>query len=831
MAVWMMCRANLKKKKSVAISMGILILLSTALFNVGVTFLTGIETFFDRENDRLNGPHYEVRFYGNEYKDEYLNFFLQDDRVQEAEAEDVILMDMSTLSQGGSLSITFRNLDTERNIKGYEIRHLADVEADRAVYIPAYMEAMGYGPGSTLTVTFKKQEYQFMVAGFVNTTWFGSSVSSLVDLYVPEAAYEKLYQQIGCGKLLAVRVNDPDQLDELRKEFKKNTSVNVEAASLNASVMETHLEEMRTANSMIITILSVILFAFSFIIVFVVMVVMRFRIANHIDAQLRNIGALGAIGYTGRQIQWSIALEFILIGLVGTVLGIGASYGLISLLGGLIVTSTGMPWGGEIHLGSALVSVAVIMGMILIASQTAAKKAAKIRPILALRGGLESHDFSKSYAPLDRTPGNLSLILGLKNIMFHKKMYLMVGMIVAGITFACGFAVVLYQNMGINDKVLIEMSGFEISNLLVYKAPHSDIKQLEEELMQVEGVRKTSMYEITGVTIDGESISAYVSDDFDNLEMVKAYQGDLPVYDNEVALTGVLAKRLGKNIGDTIRLEYLGVEAEYVITGFGQTMSNFGRQCYLNLEGIHRLNPTYEQESIQVYLEDGYDTDEMIRQMESQFDVLSPTYQTSVDQKTAARLKAEEKLANLISMYDVDSVQYALMQDGKIILSGDTSSYRIDRIENNEKLFVSNINSIAVAVGAVSLIILVGTMLIITLVFYIVIKSMIIRRKHEFGIYKAIGYTDRQLMEQVATSFLPVSVLGTAVGCVLSTLAINPISSRLFEQVGISQMNFVINPLVLIGLSGVLILFSFLISMTVAGKIRGISVYNLLTEE
>ena len=42
-----------------------------------------------------------------------------------------------------------------------------------------------------------------------------------------------------------------------------------------------------------------------------------------------------------------------------------------------------------------------------------------------------------------------------------------------------------------------------------------------------------------------------------------------------------------------------------------------------------------------------------------------------------------------------DSAQYALMADGEIVLSGDTNDYEIDRIENNRRLFVTNVDSIA----------------------------------------------------------------------------------------------------------------------------------------
>lgn len=78
MPVFMIAMANIRKKKGVAVSMGVLILLSVAIFNVGLTLLAGINHFYDMENDRLGGAHYMVRFTGNEYREEYLDFFLQD---------------------------------------------------------------------------------------------------------------------------------------------------------------------------------------------------------------------------------------------------------------------------------------------------------------------------------------------------------------------------------------------------------------------------------------------------------------------------------------------------------------------------------------------------------------------------------------------------------------------------------------------------------------------------------------------------------------------------------------------------------------------------------
>lgn len=832
--------------------MGILILLSSAMFNVGLTLLTGINQFYDRENDRLNGAHYIVRFNGNEYREDYLDFFKQDSRVEQAETEEVVMMDMSTLTGGGAISVNFHNMEQEKAIKGYTLEKSADVPEDEAVYVPMFFKEMGYKPGDTLELKYNKQSYDFKIAGYSQSTWFNSSVSSLVDLYMPREAYEKLYGTIGGGYMLFVRLHEPSELDNLRNDFKEQTDIKIEAIGMEVKVMETTVTEMKTGATMVVNILSAVLFAFSFLMVLISVIVMKFRISNHVETQMHNIGALKAIGYTGKQIKWSIALEFLLISLIGTLCGIVASYGIIHLLGGIIESSIGVSWNSGIHITYDAISGLVVMAIVLITAHSSAVKAARLHPIQALRGGMASHSFQKTYFPLEHIKGRLSAALGLKTVMYHKKLFLMVGAIFAGIAFACSFVLITYFNMGLSDSLVLKLTGYEISDIMVYAAPHADYDKLTAEIEGMEGIRKTTLYESSSTIIEGENITTYLSDDYEDLEMVEVYAGTFPQFDNEIVVTGVLAKEWNKNIGDTIEVSAAGGTAEYVICGLTQTMSNFGKQCLLSLEGILRINKTYKRRSIQVYLEPGVEIETMIRQMEQRFFVLSPSAPQELEAadnettaseatanqadakeraKAAAKRKAEEKITALLSAYNVDSAQYALMADGEIIISGDTTHYEIDKIENNRQLFVANVDSIATAAGMMAVMILAGTAAMITLVLYMVIKSMLVRQKRDFGICKALGYTDRQLMEQIAISFLPSSVLGTITGCVFASLTVNHLSSILFEQLGISKLSLAVNPWVLVLLGIMLVFFSFAASLLMARKIKDITVCGLLTEE
>lgn len=831
MSVFMIAWSGIKRKKGIAISTGILIFMAAAMFDVGLTLLAGVGSFYDRENDRLMGSHYMVRFDGDEYQEDYLEFFQKDERVESAETQEIVLMNLASFPEGGVISPDFLPIE-EGNSKGYQIVEEADVPESQAIYAPVFFKDMGYRLGDWLVLEFNKEIFKFQIAGFSQSTWFQSSVSSLVNFYMPRAAYEQLYERVGGGYLLMVRVHDLKDIDSLKEDFKSQTDVNIEAVSLESGVMDIDINEMRQGSTMVVTILSAVLFVFSFLIVITTVIVVRFRIRNHIESQMVNLGAMGALGYTGRQIQWSIAIEFLIIGLAATVLGIAASYGIIACLGGIITSSVGVAWRGGIHGGYDAASALLIMGIVLLISVKTAKRAARIQPVLALRGGIKNHNFEKSYFPLEHTKGSLPVVLGLKHAMFQKKTYAMVGIIFMGITFACGFAAVTYFNMGMNSDLAVKLTGYEICDIMVYTAPHTDYDALVKELEGLAGVRKTSLYESGSGKVEGELLTCYVSDDYGKMEMVEVYRGSFPRHDNEIAITGVLAKSWGKDIGDSVRVETAQGMAEYVISGLGQTMSNFGRQCFLSLEGMKRISPAYERHTIQIYLEPGIEIDEYIKKMESEFKILSPTGVTPEEEKErSAKRTAEEKLAALLASYGVDSAQYALMVDGEIVLSGDTESYVIDRIENNRRLFVSNVDTVANSISIMSAIILASTLFIMVLVLYMVIKSLLVRQKHEFGIYKALGYTDRQLMEEIAASFLPVSAAGTVFGCVLASLCVNRIASLMFEQLGISNMEMAVNPFLMAGMGILIVSASYGISMVIARKIKGITVYGLLTEE
>ena len=172
---------------------------------------------------------------------------------------------------------------------------------------------------------------------------------------------------------------------------------------------------------MTINIVATILIAFAAIIVLVSLIVIRFRVSNSIEDGMANIGVLKAIGYTSRQILSSIILQFILIALSASMVGIALSYVLMPFIGGIISTLSGLVWIQSFDIIINLVSIFLVVFCVVIVTLLSAFRIRKILPVAALRGGIQTHSFRKNHFPLETAKGGLHFLLAIKSMLANVK--------------------------------------------------------------------------------------------------------------------------------------------------------------------------------------------------------------------------------------------------------------------------------------------------------------------------------------------------------------------------------------------------------------------------
>lgn len=832
---------NIKKKKSATISLTILILLASLFLNIGLNISSNISSFYDNKVEELHGPHYVALFENNNYNPAYLDFFKNDDRVVESETEEVIWMEQAgwtnSNNEEGRIEYTsiVQNMDKQNKLGGYKLIEQIEVSDNEAIYLPVYFKGTNYSLGDKLKIDYKNKEYTYTIAGFYETTIFGSINFGNFKVYLKDEAYENLYQKVGGAKIISARMKTTDMSSIVAKDFEKATKKMITSTDSLQSIVISDYEDCKLANTKMAQIMASILVVFSIIIVVISVLVVRFRIKNDIEENMHNIGTLGALGYTSRQILTIYILEFILISLVGVLGGTVCSYIIMPALSNSLTYLVGALWRNTVHLIIDIETMLSILILVFIISYLAARAIKKYPPIVAFHGGIKAHNFRKNYFPLKKGIGNIHLKLSLKGFMSCVHQNIITGTIILGVTFATVFCTVLYLNFGQDYTAISKMTGYELSDIQIRTTKNASSEKIAKEIESMKDVRKTSILDSVKIIVDDVEITTQISDDFNKMEYINVYEGKFPEYENEIVITGVLAENLSKKIGDTVEVRSGGYAAKYIITGFMQTTSEGGKLSLINIDGIKRIKPGYSKRTINVYLNEGANQQNFIKEVNEKYG--KSTSEASLDSQVSgddeySKVKkiAEEKVANLLNLYNVDSVDYALMVDGKIVVSGNSNTYKIEKITDMKTLLEAQLGSMSTTISSLTKIIAIATMLIIALILSLMIKVMIIKRKVEFGTYKAIGYTTKELMIQIALSFMPTAIFGTILGTILGYVSVSPLLTMALHSAGISKFETSINVMALLGVSILIIGFTFLVAMVEAYKVKKISVYELLTE-
>jgi ABC-type antimicrobial peptide transport system permease subunit len=250
----------------------------------------------------------------------------------------------------------------------------------------------------------------------------------------------------------------------------------------------------------------------------------------------------------------------------------------------------------------------------------------------------------------------------------------------------------------------------------------------------------------------------------------------------------------------------------------------------ISLEGYRRLNPNYKRNSINVYLGDGVAYDAFSEILKRDYGVLN-VYRGVADAKyEAAKARAEEKISFYMEHYNIDSVEYAVIYKGDIILSGSSREYQIEKITDYGEFLSASIGTYSVMIPMIAQAIIAVSLVIVTLILMMTVRAIVAKRRRELGMLKAAGYTARQLAGQMAISFMPMTAAGVVAGCAGGALSIGPMMGGMLSFAGAQSAAFGINPSVVIALGAVTLAVTCAVAYVSSLRIRRISVYELLTE-
>lgn len=777
--LFMLALANIRKNKGQAVSLVLLTLLAAMLLNMGLLIYFDFGNFFDRRAEALNSPSLIISMQASNFTQEKKEFLAEYEGVTATEQEKILMMPGAEFTFGSGKKVIMVIARSETNQQAMSpLTFIGEQNPpnEKSIYVPYQLKLAGdYQLGDDFLLEFQGQKYTFTIDGFTEDILLGTVNASSIGFVLPEKSFNSFSNALNGsadGVLLAAQIDDSEKAPMLISEFKKE--FNIETGSmLHSSLFAVELESVKMNRTLTGGVGAMIIVGFAVIITMVSVVVIRFKIGDAIEENTANIGTLKACGYKSNQIITSFLLQFGLISLIGSLLGILCSYGVLPVISYMFAVQMGLVWEIGFSWMVTIGAILFVLTCVVLVSWGTAAKINKLHPIVALRGGIVTHSFKKNWFPLEKTRGNINFLLACKKIVQSIRQNILITLIVTFITFACVFALVMFYNIAGQSTAFIKLVGGEVPDMAAIRSEKIDSESLLENVLTYQEVRKAFYFDTVQVNIFDQAAIVNVSD-FTLTENEMIYDGRFPKHDNEISVNGMIADKFGTGIGDNIVVSMGDKEAEFLITGLLQSSNSNGMDMSVTLEGVRRLNPNFEPGLLYFYL----------HQPDNIKDFIEDLKQAEGD--------------NIFSYIEMSEM-----------------------VESTMGTFIPVVSGFVAAILFV-------TALVVMLILYLVLKSTILRQRREIGIQKAMGYTTFQLMQQLSLATIPGVALGAALGVILALGSLNPAISVLFYSIGIMRANFDI-PLYLMALLALgIIVFACIISNLITLKIRRITPYSLI---
>lgn len=778
----MLALANIRKGTSQAVSLFVLVVISTLLLMVGLVLIIQFSAFFDERANELNAPHVAIIQSEDITTSEQKKYLAEYPGVTESE-EIAVLSGYGDHYLNDAKSTTlmiFERAKTRQTMNPPTLIGESLPLDDDSIYVPYLMKAAGgYELGDDYSVIISGKTRTYTIAGFTEEVMYGALMNSLYRLYLSDAAYEELeeaYPQLSCV-LMQVRLSTIEDTLQLEIDYTSEFFFTQELDETSSLYMRTlKIDDAKMARTSIPMVMASLMMAFSLILLIICLVVIRFRIVNSIVESMHDIGALKAIGYTSRQIRASIVVQFVGIALVGSMVGLAAAQGVLPLIAQMLESQTTLIWNPGFDPSLATGTFVTICAAVGATSFIVTRRIKKLDPLVALRNGAEASSFKQGRVPLDTTPGPLSLVLAVKDLLGSKKQAVMVSFIVAFVTFASVAGISIYYNIGAEPDEFIKIIAGELPDAGLVIEDTEETEGVLKRLAKDAEVRKVFGYQDVTLSVDGINASTIIVEDFGLLEGNMLAAGRYPAHDNEVALGNNTARSINKDIGDTIVVTQGGKTKEYLVTGMIQLMNSGGVTMAMTYDALLHVQPDYKFDQIYLYLHDDVNVKDYLTELES---------------------KEADIFSSLVNMQEMTEAQF--------------STYG--------SLF-----------GILTAVILLVTALVICVVLYMVMKTAILQHRRTFGIQKALGFTTLQLMHQLALKHLPIVLTGVIVGGIAGYLCFNPLFVLITSGFGILKTELPTPLLWTIIMCACMVALAYVISLLIASRIRKISPYALVSE-
>lgn len=742
-------KKDLRRRKTMNVILFLFIFLVSMFISSSVNNILSISTAMDHFFDKAGVPDYWLGVLDDSSK-ENLERYMEEESVS-YRYEDLLAFSAKKVEINGTTleyGNTFMVSDVGESVitvfdKGDQ--PIREVKRGEIYMTAMLMSDYGIEQGDQVTIQTLDGEVAFTVAGSTKDALYGSGMTGMTRCLVHPEDYKKL-KRVDQRTEYRSYVIYSQAVKQFEKELSARSGI---VAALNAdrgTIKSMYMMDM---------IIAAVLLVVSICLILISLIILRFAIAFTMREEFPEIGVMKAIGMKSHRIRGLYAVKYFAISVVGGLLGFLCGIPFGSIL--LEKVSQNIVMGDDSHLTVNLLASLAVIGIVLLFSYLVTRKINRIKPVEAIRRGATGERFKKK-GLLRLGRGHLPTIffLAVNDIVSCFRRFS-----ILFLAFAMGILLIIIPvntkntlksehlltwfsmtecDLCINRDDVVMMNG--VTDRSTVDRILQEVRDKLTEYKIPANVHMECIYRLNLAKGDRKCLSiAFAGRGDVRAEDYSYTGGSAPRYANEVAVTRIIADRLGAEIGDELTIYQGDTAKKYMITGTVQTMNNMG-------EGIR-----FSEKEV---IDD--------RCMAGLFAV-QIRYTDNPDQKAKAERK--EQIAKAFPTVSVQSPgEYIDEMMGGLSSRLDGVTYLI--------LFV---------VGCINIFVTV-----------LMMKSFLDGERGEIGMLKAIGFRDRDLVIWQSLRIGMVLVCATITAVAVSTPICQLCVAPVFRMMGAETIVFEIRP-------------------------------------
>lgn len=595
--LWTYARNDLRRNRGATVALAVVLVLSAFLMATGAMVMERLVSSISQLFDEAKPPHF-LQMHQGEYDEVALQNFadghpeIDSWLIEEMNGFDSAAIGWSRPSTGESGDFSDSLIDNLFVTQNTEFDFLVDVDggiptpSGDEIYVPIAMsERFDLAVDDVLTVATDSGAKEFTIRGFVRDAQMASSLSSATRYLVSEEAFEELIAAGGGAEEIIVeyRLKDTADIDALQQAYDIDDALPKNGQAVTDTMI-------RLINAVSDGLVAIALIFGSFLMIVIALINLRFVIRGSLQDDVREIGAMKAIGIPSRTISGLYLGKYSLMTFASCVVG-----GLLAIAATAALTQSiqASYSSAPITVISVLVPVLALLlvfALVTLLCSSALRGISRIEVVSALVHGSTltakqaAREAKKEAARVERTQlvkrrGGLNRSLAMLDLRREAGQWVLLPIIF----FLGAVLMVLPTNL---------LSTFQSPKFVTYMgALQSDLRadiqfadgidEIHEALVaQMDSdERIAEVYPVANVLmrVNGpegtETLRVEVGEDV--ADKISYVSGAAPVAD-EIAVSVLNADKLSLEVGDSLEVTFQGAAQQLRVSGVYQDITRGG---------------------------------------------------------------------------------------------------------------------------------------------------------------------------------------------------------------------------------------------------------------